>query len=471
MGRLPGLPGDSFPSPRHAHWEAPHQQFSLPRSRITDTLFRVNSSKNLSESLLCRFLDYVRIDTQSNSESKTVPSTKGQWNLLRRLRRELRQFGADDIYLGPQGHLMAAIPATVRGSRIPTVAFMAHVDTAPDFSGADVKPIVHRQWKGKAIRLPDDATRVLDPRQDAELKKAVGKTIITASGKTLLGADDKAGVAILMTLADHLLRHPDIPHGPIRFCFLPDEEVGLRGAASLDLGRLGANLGYTLDGQGLGEVVWESFSGDSAKVTIQGVATHPGEARARHMVNAVHLAGKLLAALPREFVSPETTENYQGYLHPVEINGNAARTSINFILRDFNDPGLADKKRRLAGLCRGLQATEPRAKFQTEFSVGYRNMAETLRLDRRPVDLAVEAMRRVGLQPLSPPVRGGTDGSNLSQRGLPTPNLSNGSHNAHGPLEWVALEDMEIMLKGCCEIVQLWAQKGAGFRGYQPRRR
>ena len=397
-----------------------------------------------------------------------LPTTKGQWDLLRLLEKELRSLGARNVHLGRQGHLTATVPATLRQPDLPTVAFLSHVDTAPDFSGTGVKPVVHRAWDGKAIRLPDDRSRVLDPQIDPELAAAIGMDLVTASGKTLLGGDDKAGVAVIMTLAEELLLRPDILHGPIRVCFLPDEEVGLRGASTLDLKKLGANLGYTLDGKGVGEVVGESFSGDSATVTIVGVATHPGEAKKHRMVNAVHLAGKLLAALPREFISPETTDDHQGYIHPVGIEGNAASTKVSFILRYFDDAGLADKHRRLEGLCCGLQAVEPRAQFRCEFSRSYRNMAEALRQDTRPVDLALEATRKAGLQPTSPPIRGGTDGSMLSERGLPTPNLSCGEHNVHGPLEWVAVQELERVLATCRELVQIWAQKGTGYRGYRP---
>jgi tripeptide aminopeptidase len=346
------------------------------------------------------------------------------------------------------------------------VAFFAHVDTAPDFSGANVKPIVHRQWNGRPFKLPDDLSLVFNVKTDPELAEAIGKNLITTSGKSLLGADDKAGVAIIMTLAQHLLQHPEIPHGPLRVCFVPDEEVGLLGASSLDLDKLGAHVGYTLDDHGTGFVVYETFSGDSAVVTIQGVATHPGEARKHKMLNAVHLAGKLLASLPREFVSPETTEDHQGYLHPVTIEGNGAQTTIHFILRDFNDKGLADKRRRLTGLCQGFQASEPRSKITCTFAKSYRNMAEILKHDMRPVELAIEATQAQGIKPNSPPVRGGTDGSVLSQRGLPTPNLSCGGHKAHGPMEWVALQDMVTALNISVDLVQLWAQKGQGYKGF-----
>ena len=419
-----------------------------------------------AEDLLDRFLRYVRVDTQSCSDAHRTPSTEGQWILLCMLQRELKTLGAREVVLTPRGHLTATVPATSDRAGLPTVAFLAHVDTAPDYCATKVRPLVHRQWKGHPIRLPDDPTQILDRRRLSELQEAVGKDLITAGGKTLLGADDKAGVAVIMTTVEHLLAHPEIIHGKLRVCFLPDEEVGLRGAGTLDLDRLGANVGYTLDGKGVGEVEWESFSGEAATVTITGVPAHPGEARKHRLVNAVHLAGKLLAALPREFMSPESTELYQGYIHPMALAGNAASTRIDFILRDFNDPGLADKRKRLSGLCRGIQATEPRARIRCEFFPSYRNMAEALRSDPRPVELAREATRAIGLTPQSPPIRGGTDGSKLSERGLPTPNLSCGGHNAHGPLEWVALQDMELAVRLCVELVQLWAAKGAGYRGY-----
>lgn len=422
-----------------------------------------------TERLLERFLRYVRVDTQSEAAATTHPTTPRQWDLLRLLADEARGLRLKDVYLSPEGHLMATVPASPGGEALPTVAFLAHVDTASDFCATGVKPLVHRRWNGKPIRLPDDPTRVLDARHNPELKAVRGHDLITASGTTLLGADDKAGVAIIMALAEHLRAQPELPHGPVRLCFLPDEEVGLRGAQTLDLDRLGANAGYTLDSNGVGDVVWESFTGEGAVVTITGVATHPGEAKKHRMVNAVHFAGKLLAALPREFVSPETTEHFEGYLHPVQIEGNPARTQVHFLLRDFDDAGIADKRRRLTALCRGLAATEPRVKIECVCTPSYRNLAESLRADRRPVDFALAATRACGLTPNSPAMRGGTDGSLLSQRGLPTPNLSCGSHNVHGPLEWASLQQMETMLKVCVELVQLWAQHGAGYQGYRPK--
>lgn len=420
----------------------------------------------MPDTLLARFLRYVRLDTQSDEDSQTTPSTSGQWNLLRLLETELRAMGAVEVRLTSYGYVMATIPATSSKRRLPTVAFLAHVDTAPAFPGHNVKPLVHRRWNGKPLRLPDDPAQVLDPGLSPELQMAQGQDLVTASGRTLLGADDKAGVAIVMTLAEYLLRHPKIKHGPIRVCFNPDEEIG-RGMDKLDLAELGANVAYTLDGQSAGEVVWETFSADGAVVTIEGVSTHPGDAKKEGMVNALHLAARLLAALPREGLSPETTEQREGFIHPYQITGGVDRAEIRFILRDFELAGLADKGRRLRGLCRGLQATEPRARIQCRLRRQYRNMGYWLKKDLTPVHLAYAAARAVGLEPSSPPTRGGTDGSRLTERGLPTPNLFNGAHNLHGPLEWVTVQDMERAVKLCVELVKLWEQQGTGYRGYR----
>ena len=424
----------------------------------------------MPDTVLSRFLRYVQIDTESDAASPTSPSTAAQWDLLRLLEQELRDLGAQEVVLTEHGYVMATLPATSDRAGVPTIAFLGHVDTTADFTGQNVKPLVHREWNGKPIVLPDDPDRVLDPAVIAELARAKGKDIVTASGRTLLGADDKAGVAEVMTLAAYLLAHPEIRHGTVRVCFTPDEEIG-RGVDHLDLDQLGAQAAYTLDGENPGEVVWETFSADQAVVTLEGIATHPGEAKKQGMLNAVHLAGKLLAALPREFSAPETTEGRQGYLHPSRIEGSVERTTIMFILRDHELPGLEEKGRRLLGLCQGLQAAEPRARIRCEIRPQYRNMGYWLKKDMTPVDLAYDAMRAVGLEPASPATRGGTDGSRLTERGLPTPNLFCGGHNAHGPLEWVAVQDMELAVRACVELVQVWEQKGAGYKGYRPKGR
>ena len=418
----------------------------------------------MPDTLLSRFLRYVRIDTQSDRDSASSPSTPGQWVLLRMLESELSEMGARDVSLTEYGYVLATLPATSARSKAPTVAFLAHVDTVPDFPGRHVKPIVHRKWNGLPIRLPDDPAQVLDPAVYPELRAAKGKDIVTASGKTLLGADNKAGVAVVMSFAAHLLKHPEIRHGPIRLCFTPDEEIG-RGVDNLDLDELGADVAYTLDGASAGEVTWETFSASAAVVTIEGVSTHPGDAKNHGMVNAVHLAARLLAALPRENLAPESTENRQGYIHPYRIHGGVDRTEISFILRDYELAGLEDKAARLTGLCQGIQAAEPRARITCQIRPQYQNMGYWLRKNMAPVDLACEAVRAIGLEPISRAARGGTDGSRLTERGLPTPNLFCGEHNSHGPLEWVAVQDMELAVRMCVELAQLWEQKGSSYGG------
>ncbi|MBL8045824.1 MAG: peptidase T [Anaerolineales bacterium] len=411
----------------------------------------------MTDTLLSRFLRYVQVHTTSDPLSGTTPSSPQQWDLLRMLRAELEALGAAEVHMSEHGYVFATVPATT-SKPVPTVAFTAHVDTAPDFSGEGVKPLVHKNYSGQIIQLPDDPKQIQDPARDPDLQKAIGKDIVTASGLTLLGADDKAGVAIVMTLVDYLLKHPEIKHGPIRVCFNPDEEVG-RGVEKLDLKELGADVAYTLDGEYPGEINWETFSGDSAVVTIEGVSTHPGWAKTHGMVNAVHLAGKLLASLPRDNVSPETTEGRQGYIHPHDLEGNAAKTVLRFILRDFDNEKLAQHGERLKGLCAGLQAAEPRARITCEIKPSYRNMGYWLKDDMRPVEYAFEAVRAVGLEPLERAIRGGTDGSRLTERGLPTPNIFDGCHNAHGPLEWVCVQDMEAALQVCVKLAEIWETK------------
>ena len=413
----------------------------------------------MRDDLLSRFLRYVRLDTQSDETSKTFPSTPGQLVLLEMLKQELNELGAADVQMTKHGYVMASIPANTRKARVPTVAFLAHVDTAPDCSGKDVKPVVHRKYDGKVIKFSDNPGLSLDPATSPELRSAVGKDVVTASGTTLLGSDDKSGVAVVMTLVERLLRETKRKHGLIRVCFTPDEEIG-RGVNKLDLQTLGADVGYTLDGGAPGEICWETFSGDAAEVTIDGITTHTMEAKAKGMVNAAYLAGKLLAALPRERFAPETTEKREGFIHPISVEGRTERTIVKFILRDFELNGLAAKRDILRGLCRGLQATEPRARVRCKIRKQYRNMAYWLRKDMRPVELAREAFAAAGLRPYDHVIRGGTDGSRLTELGLPTPNLFCGEHNAHGPLEWVAVQDMESAVTGCTHLAELWERKG-----------
>jgi tripeptide aminopeptidase len=378
------------------------------------------------------------------------------------LHQELVDLGAAEVCLTRHGYVLATIPANTRQAGIPTVAFLAHVDTAPDCSGAGVKPIVHRDYDGGVIRFPDNPNLVLDPSVDHELREAKGKDIVTASGTTLLGADDKAGVAVIMTLCEYLLAYPEVKHGKLRICFTPDEEIG-RGVEKLDLEELNAKVAYTLDGDALGKICAETFSADKATVTIEGVSTHPGDAKAKCMVNAAYLAGKLLAALPREHCAPETTSGREGFIHPTQVEGKVERAVVTLILRDFELAGLAEKRAMLKGLCRGLQAAHPQARITCRIQKQYRNMGYWLRKDPKPVELAREAFQATGLHPVEEPARGGTDGSRLTEMGLPTPNLFCGEHNIHGPLEWVAVQDMELAVQACVRLVELWAKKGRDY--------
>lgn len=403
-----------------------------------------------------RLVRYARIDTQSDEASATTPSTRKQLDLLNLLADELRAIGAQDVALTDYGAVFATIPATVT-TQVPTIAFLAHVDTAPAFSGTGVKPIVHRRYGGGDIVLPDDPSAVLSPTQFPYLATKVGDDIITASGTTLLGADDKAGVAIVMTLVHHLLHTPQIAHGPIRVAFTPDEEIG-RGVHLQLPADLQADVAYTLDGAELGEVVFETFSADKAIVRIQGVSAHPGQAK-DILVNALHLAAKIVETLPQVTLTPETTEDRQGFIHLYQMYGSAAEAELHFILRDFELDGLRAHGELLQQVSATVQATEPRAHITCEITPQYRNMRYWLENDMRPVELAQEACRQVGIEPHSTPTRGGTDGSRLTEMGVPTPNLFTGMQNIHGPLEWISVQDMSRATEMCIKLAQLWGSE------------
>jgi tripeptide aminopeptidase len=404
-----------------------------------------------------RLLRYVRIDTTANPDATTSPSSDIQIELLTLLARELTDMGAQEVELTGYGVVLATLPATV-ATAAPVIALLAHVDTAPQFCGTDVRPLVHRAYDGRDLVLPDDPTMVLSPATLPYLGQRVGDDIVTASGTTLLGADDKAGVAILMTVARHLLANPHLPHGPLRLAFTCDEEIG-RGVHA-DLPRdLKADVAYTLDGAHRGEIVYETFSADAATVRIKGVAIHPGWAKDK-LVNATHLAANIVDALSRAAGTPETTEGRAGFLHVVGMTGSAADMTINLILRDFEREGLAALGDRLRGVCATVQATEPRAEITCTITTQYRNMRYWLEQDMRPVELAREACRAVGVEPFSVPVRGGTDGSRLTELGIPTPNLFTGMQEIHGPLEWVSLQDMAASTAMTIGLVQRWASEG-----------
>lgn len=401
-----------------------------------------------------RLVRYVQVDTQSNEASTTSPSTEKQFDLLRLLVRELSDIGAEDVRLTDYGAVIGTIPATIETSA-PPIAFLGHVDTSPGFSGTGVKPRMHRGYDGGDITYPDDADLVLSPRTSEYLATKVGDDIITASGETLLGADDKAGVAIVMTMAQHLIMHPEIPHGPIRVCFTPDEEIG-RGVHPRLPQDLNAEFAYTLDGGEVGEIVYETFSADKATVSIQGVSTHPGDAK-DSMVNALHLAAKIVDTLPKTTGTPETTAGREGFLHLYQMNGTAAEARLEFILRDFELDALESHGDLLKQVCATVQATEPRARISCETTPQYRNMRYWLEKDMRPVELAIEACRVLGIETLSTPTRGGTDGSRLTEMGIPTPNIFTGMQDIHGPLEWISVQDMSRATAVCVELVQQWA--------------
>jgi tripeptide aminopeptidase len=405
-------------------------------------------------SVLDRFLRYVTIDTRADESSSSCPSTAGQLVLQRLLADELRALGLADVNLDEHGYLTATVPATIAGEP-PAIGFIAHVDTSPEMDGANVRPIVHHAWDGRDIVLPDDPSAVLRAADDAALAACVGHDIVTASGTTLLGADDKAGVAIAVAAAGYLIAHPEIPHGPIRIAFTPDEEIG-RGADRFDVARFGAHCAYTIDGGGAGELEYESFSADVMRVTFLGFNTHPGYARGT-MVNAIKAAARFVDRLPRERLSPETTGGYDGYVHPYQMEASVDRTSVRVLLRDFVTAGLRDQQRLVEQAARDA-AAEIGARVTFEVQEQYRNMREVL--DRHPlvVERAREAIRRAGLTPIEKPIRGGTDGSRLSFMGLPTPNVFAGEHNFHSRLEWTSRQELDLGVRTVVELARLWGR-------------
>jgi tripeptide aminopeptidase len=405
------------------------------------------------DSLLERFCRYVRIDSMADEKSTSVPTTPGQLEVGRVLLGELQALGAKDVSQDEHGIVWATIPATVT-HHPPTIAFIAHVDTSPETTAKNVKPVVHRAWDGSDIVLPGDPSKVLRVAENPELAALRGKTIITTDGTTLLGGDDKAGVAVIMEAAAYLLAHPEVPHGVVRVCFTCDEEVG-RGVDHLDLKKLGAHVAYTLDGGAAGELDYETFSADLAVVTVKGVNTHPGTAKGR-MVNAIRLAGLLLERLPRVGLSPETTQDREGFLHPYRIEGGVNEVVMRILLRDHDTSKLPDKAELLRGVARLIEAEYPAAKVEIQVTAQYRNMADGLVKEPRAVAFAEEAMRRAGVEPKRTIIRGGTDGSRLTELGVPCPNIFCGEHNIHSPTEWTCLEEQVEAVRVLVELAQVW---------------
>ncbi|HLF47295.1 MAG TPA: peptidase T [Chitinophagaceae bacterium] len=403
-----------------------------------------------------RFLRYVQIDTQSDPLSNSNPSTEKQKNLSSLLAEELIQMGVKDAHMDEWGYVYATIPSTTN-RKVPVICFCAHVDTAPDCSGSGVKPIVHKNYQGKDIVLPDDKTLVLKLNEYPYLKTQIGNDIITASGKTLLGSDDKAGVAEIMDLANFLMTLKNIEHGEIKILFTPDEEVG-RGTEKVNLGKLGADFGYTLDGGDAGSLEDETFSADGVQVIIHGVIAHPGYAKGK-MVNAMKIAGEILAALPKDRLSPESTEGKRGFIHPVRIEGIAEKCTLEFIIRDFDTRGLQKKEDYLRTQIEELIRTYPKASFEFKVTEQYRNMKEILDRHPRVVALAKEAIAKAGLNLKMESIRGGTDGSRLSFMGLPCPNLFAGEQAIHSKLEFISIQDMNKAVETMAHLLMLNAEK------------
>ena len=408
-----------------------------------------------------RLMRYVQIDTQSDPNSLSFPSTENQKDLSTLLLQELLAIGLVDATMDTNGYVMATIPATIEQEKLdalklPVICFCAHVDTAPDCSGTDVKPILHQQYNGAPIVLPDDPTQIITVEKYPYLKNFIGKEIITASGKTLLGSDDKAGVAIIVSLAAYLMQHPSIQHGPIKILFTPDEEVG-RGADFIDFKKLNADFGYTLDGGALGCFEMESFSADHLVLTIDGVMAHPGSAKGV-MQNAIKIASDIIAALPRNQWCPEHTEGKAGFVHPTNIQGGAEQVQIEFLIRDFDTANLAIYEQRILDIAEGVIRQNPyynESKVKIEVKQQYRNMKEVIDQYPQMVDLALDAYKRAGIQPVIEPIRGGTDGSRMSFMGLPTANIFTGMQAIHSKHEWVGVADMQQAVQVLAYMVEI----------------
>jgi tripeptide aminopeptidase len=411
-------------------------------------------AEELAPELLERFLRYVRVDTQSKRDRTQSPSTPGQLDLSRMLVDERRQLGLEDAELDDNGYVMATLPSTTNGNA-PTIGLIAHVDTSPDESGTGVEPIVHRGYDGSVLNLPRNGA-VLDPAVLTELAGKDGHDIVTASGDTLLGADDKAGVAEIMTAVAHLAAHPELARPTLRIAFTPDEEIG-HGATLFDVERFGAACAYTLDGSTIGELQDETFTAAEAIITIRGVETHPGFATGK-MVNATRLAGEILAALPAE-LTPEATSDRQGFLHVYEVTGTVGRAVIRVIARDFDDEKLEQHVALLRRTAEEVVGREPRARLAIEVSHQYPNMRTYIEEFPAVVDAAEEAIRKEGIEPVRTPIRGGTDGSRLSQMGLPTPNVFTGGHEYHSVREWASVQEMAAAAATVVRLAEVWARR------------
>ncbi|WP_149913932.1 MULTISPECIES: peptidase T [Sphingobacterium] len=414
----------------------------------------INNLSNLS--VADRFIRYVQIDTQSDAESVTFPSTAKQLNLSKLLVEELKEIGATNVELDENGYVYATIPSNTTKD-VPAICFCSHVDTSPDCSGTDVKPIVHYNYQGQDLVLPDDNSVVIRFAEHKDLAEQIGNDIITASGTTLLGADDKAGVAEIMEAAKLLIAHPEIKHGDIKILFTPDEEIG-RGVDFVNLEKVGAQFAYTMDGEKAGTIEDETFSADAATITIHGVSVHPGFAKGK-MQSAIKIASKIVESLPTDRLSPESTSGKQGFVHPTGISGSVEKAIIQFIVRDHNTANLASHAAELESIARAVVAQYPGTTFTLETKEQYRNMKEVLDQFPQIMEIGLEAIERAGMTAERRSIRGGTDGSRLSFMGLPCPNVFAGGHAFHGKMEWVSKQDMEKAVKTILHIAALWEEK------------
>jgi len=415
------------------------------------------SGRPSSTTVLERFLCYVKVDTQSDETSSSYPSTAKQFDLLRLLVQEMKSIGLTEVSIDEHGYVFGTIPATSLKTDVPAIGFIAHVDTSPEMSGENVRPIVHRNYQGHDLVLPDDPTTVLRLKDIPALAEQMGHDIVTASGTTLLGADNKAGVAEIMAAADYLMAHPEIPHGRVRIGFTPDEEVGA-GTKYFDVARFGAKYAYTMDGGQRGELETESFSADAMTFVFHGHNTHPGYAKNR-MVNAIKVAADFISRLPKGKLSPETTEEYEGYVHPYVVKASVDATTVKLLIRDFEVSGLHAKESMLAALAAETVLDWPGATVESNIEESYRNMKEVFESHPHVVEYAREAIRRSGLDVRERPIRGGTDGCRLSFMGLPTPNIFAGEQNFHSRLEWVSVQDMEKAVEVIVNLSRVWEEQ------------
>lgn len=412
--------------------------------------------QNIDKSLQTRFSSYVRIDTQSDPLSVTVPSTSKQKNLGKLLVAELREIGLEDAHLDELGYVYATIPST-SAKRVPVICFCSHMDTSPDCSGFEVKPLIHENYQGQDLILPDDAGVVISLAEHEDLNAQIGNDIITASGTTLLGADNKAGVAEIMEAAAFLMANREIKHGTIKILFTPDEEIG-RGVDHVDLDKLGADFAYTIDGETCGSIEDETFSADGAVLKIRGVSAHPGFAKGK-MENAAKILGDILQALPKNRLSPESTSQKEGFIHPVSVSGNVEQAEAQFILRDFDDEQLATHGAELDAIIKKIMLAYPQSAYELVIHQQYRNMKKVLDQYPEVLEYGALAIDRAGVTVKKQSIRGGTDGSRLSLMGLPCPNLFAGEHAFHSKMEWVSVQDMEKSVQTIINLVQIWEEK------------